>query len=360
MRSLISLTVVTALLWNVPARAQEVTAKPLAPPAEPAVQAPDATGATTTVVLVAATPKPAPPVKMGREMNGHIFLPSHIIEDPFSYTAFGLSFGLGGGNAMGPTVQLSPPPPVVLPDSKSYGYTGIGVALGMNVKFLEYLSARALINTVAYLGTGSGAVIAVGSSARITGDVGVKGTLPVGKQFTFATAFDVSYGPVYSLLIAQGIKDIVDACRIDPQTCQLDASSLLAQSDTVTYIGGLFGSWAPLPYLGLTLNGKFIAPTKTGKASISQNGSTFAVMLDFDAKPLLAWLPLGVNGIYSVTSPVGAKGVTTTQDYGFGFYYTGRPDLALGLEIDWRRGRLESQQVSTSTLAWINVRYYWN
>ena len=34
--------------------------------------------------------------------------------------------------------------------------------------------------------------------------------------------------------------------------------------------------------------------------------------------------------------------------------------LALGLEIDWRKGRLESQQVSDSTLAWINFRYYWN
>ena len=43
-----------------------------------------------------------------------------------------------------------------------------------------------------------------------------------------------------------------------------------------------------------------------------------------------------------------------------GLYYTGRPNLALGLELDWKRGRLESQQVSTSTLAWINFRYYWN
>ena len=46
-----------------------------------------------------ATPPPAEE-KMGREMNGHMFLPSHILSDPFSYTAFGTFFGLGGGNAL--------------------------------------------------------------------------------------------------------------------------------------------------------------------------------------------------------------------------------------------------------------------
>lgn len=328
--------------------------------AEPAVQAPDATGATTTVILVAQTPKPAPPEKMGHEMNGHFFLPSHLIDDPFSNTSFGMTFGLGSGDALGPTVQLSPPPPVVLPDSKSYGYTGIGVGLAMDVRILEYLSARALISTTAYLGTGNGAVIAVGSSARVTGDVGVKGSLPVGKQFRFAASFDVSYGPVYSLLIAEGIANAVNACRIDPQTCQIDLGSFLEASNTVTYIGGLSGAWAPLPYLGFILNAQFIAPTKTGKASVSQNGYTLAAMADFDAKPLLSWLPLGMNVTYSITSPIGSNGVTTSQDYGVGLYYTGRPDLALGLELDWKRNRLAGNQVGQSTLAWINFRYYWN
>jgi len=328
--------------------------------AEAAVQAPDATGSTTTVVLVAQTPKPPPVEKWNQEMNGHFFLPSHLIDDPFSYTAFSLFFGLGSGNALGPSVQLTPPPPVVLESSKLYGFTGIGVGLAMNVRILEYLSAHALLNTIAYLGTGSGAVIAVGSTARITGQVGVKGSLPVGKQFRFAASFDMSYGPVFSLLIAQGARDIVDACLIDPQNCQVDLGQLLQSSNTVTYIGGLVGSWAPLPYLGFTVNGKFIAPTKTGKASIAQNGTTFAFLADFDAKPLLHWLPLGLNAVYSITQPIGSNGVTTTQDYGVGLYYTGRPELALGLEIDWRKGRLENQQVSDSTLAWINFRYYWN
>jgi hypothetical protein len=293
-------------------------------------------------------------------MNGHSFLPSHLIDDPFSYTAFGMTFGLGSGSALGPELRLSPPPPEVISSNKWYGYTGLGVGFILNVRFLEYLSARALVSTTAYLGSGSGAVIAVGSSARVTGDLGVKGSLPVGEHFRFGATFDVAYGPVYSILIAQGIANAVEACRIDPQTCEVNLGSFLAQEDTVTYVGGLSGAWAPLPYLGVILNAQFLAPTKTGKASVSQNGLTLAAMVDFDARPLLAWLPVGMNLTYSITSPIGSNGVTTTQDYGVGFYYTGVPNLALGLELDWRAGRLASQQVAESTLAWINFRYYWN
>jgi hypothetical protein len=182
----------------------------------------------------------------------------------------------------------------------------------------------------------------------------------VGEHFRFAATLDVSYGPVYSILIAQGVVDAINACRADPATCKIDLGTFLQQQDTVTWIGGLSGAWAPLPYLGVIGNLQFIAPTKTGKASVSQNGLTLAGTVDFDAKPLLAWLPVGMNLTYSITSPIGGNGVTTTQDWGVGFYYTGRPDLSLGLELDWKFNRLASNQVGESTLAWINFRYYWN
>jgi hypothetical protein len=162
MRTLASISAAAACLWILPAFAQEA-AKPVATAASP--------------TATASPVSPPAPVKFGHEMGGHFFLPSHIIEDPFSETTFGMSFGLGSGNALGPELQLQPPE--ILEGSKWYGYTGIGVGLAMNVRFLEYLSARAVVATTAYLGTGSGAVLTVGSSARVTGDVGVKGSLPV-------------------------------------------------------------------------------------------------------------------------------------------------------------------------------------
>ncbi len=331
--------VAVALVFSAPtAQAQETV---------PTRAAPSATTATA----------PAPAEKLGRELNGHLFMPSHIIEDPFSYTAFAMFFGLGSGNALGPEVQLLPP---AIIGEKWYGYTGLGLGMLMNVRILEYLSARALLNTTAYLGTGSGAALTIGTSARITGAVGVKGSLPVGDNWRFAATLDVSYGPVYSLLLVNGLVDALNNCRANPSQCTIDLGSGFQTINTVTWLGGLSGSWAPTPYLGFTGNVQFIAPTKTGDASIAQNGMTFAGAGEFDFLPLVRWLPLGVNVAYQLTSGVGGNKVPTANEAGFGFYYTGRPNLALGVEIDWKWSTLETQQTSTATLAWVNFRYYWN
>jgi hypothetical protein len=325
------------LLFGSSTLAQETVAKPAAPPAATA---------------------PAPAEKMGRELNGHLFMPSHIVEDPFSYTAFAMYFGLGSGNALGPELQLVPP--AVLGE-KWYGFTGLGIGLLLNVRILEYLSVRGLLNTNAYLGTGSGAALTVGTSARITGDIGVKGSLPVGKDWRFSASADMAYGPVFSLLLAQGIADALNNCRDNPSQCSIDfISSGFQQINTITWLLGLAGSWAPTPYLGFTGNVQFIAPTKTGDASIAQNGVNLAISAEFDALPLVKWLPLGVNTAYQLTTGVGGNKVPTANVAGFGFYYTGRKDMALGLEIDWQWSTLETQQLSTSTLAWVNFRYYWN
>jgi hypothetical protein len=335
MKTLASLVVSAALLWSLPSSAQEAAPKPGAEPA-----------ASATVE------------KMGRELNGHYFMPSHLIEDPFSYTAFAMFFGLGSGNALGPQLQLNPP---AIIGEKWYGYTGLGLGMLMNVKILEYLSARALLNTTAYLGTGSaGAALTVGTSARITGAIGVKGSLPVGKDWRFSAAVDMSYGPVFSLLLANGLIDALNNCRVNPSQCSIDPGAGFQTINTVTWIGGLAGSWAPTPYLGFTANLQFIAPTKTGDASIAQNGVVFAGSGEFDFLPIVKWLPLGVNAAYQLTSGVGGNKVATANEAGFGLYYTGRPHLALGLEIDWKWSTLETQQTSTATLAWVNFRYYWN
>jgi hypothetical protein len=348
MRAFAALAVATSILLGSAAFAEEPAA-PATPPA--------ATIVTTTLVMAAPAPVEQ---KIGPAMGGHTFLPSHLIDDPFSYTSFGTTFGFGTGEAWAPTVTWNPPADPTLGPSKWYGYTGLALGLSGTWRFLEYLSIRATAGGGAYLGNGGAGVLTIGSSVKANGQLGVKGSLPVGERLRFAATFDVNYGPVYSVLIAQGIKNAIDQCRLDPANCRDAGSSILQTEDTVTWIGGLSGAWAPWAFLGLTLNAQFIAPTKTGTNSSAQNGVTLAAMADFDVKPLLHWLAMGVNATYSNTFPIGGDGVTTTQEFGFGLYYTGRKDLALGVEMDWRLGRLSSQQVSQSTLAWINFKYYWN
>jgi len=333
------------------AAAAPVATSPTAPPSFVAEQKP-----TETVIVLEKEPKPEPPSH--RELAGHLFLPSHLVDDPFSYTSFGMTFGLGAGDALGPVLNLGPPPSIT-GDSKYYGYTGLGLGFEFQARILEYLSMRAAVAADAYLGTGRGSVLVVGTQVRASGDLGLKGSLPVGKNFRFALSVDAIYGPAFNVLLAQGIVEAIDACRADPTNCTLDPGQFMQETDTLTWNLGLAGSWAPTAYLGLTLNARYLNPTKVGNASYSKNGGLLAGALEFDARPLVHWLPVGVNFAYSMLAPLGNVGVTRRTNYGVGLYYTGRKDLALGLEIDWLETRLQDQLASNSTLAWVNLRYYW-
>ena len=171
--------------------------------AEPTVAARDETGQLT------ATPAEQ---KLTRELGGHTFLPSHIIDNPFSETFVWLSLGLGAGEALAGSLQLNPP--AITPENRWYGFTGFGLLASGGVRLLEYLSLRAAVGTEAYIGNGTDAALAVGSSARVTAGLGAKGSLPVGETLRFAATFDATYGPVYSVLIAEGLIDAINSGRI--------------------------------------------------------------------------------------------------------------------------------------------------
>jgi hypothetical protein len=228
------------------------------------------------------------------------------------------------------------------------------------VRFIEYLSARLLLAAGAYQGTGSGSALVVGTNIRVVGDLELKGSLPLGKHVRLALSAGAAYGPTYNVLILEGVVNAINQCRADPN-CTLDAVSadILQETDTVTWKATLSAAWAPWSFLGFMGNVQYLNPRQTGATDLSQSGLKLAAAAEFDAKPLVSWLPLGVSLVYNIVSPIGSGGVTTTQNYGFGLFYTGRRDLALGIEIDWQQGRLDSALVAQTTLAWVDFRYYW-
>jgi hypothetical protein len=278
-------------------------------------------------------------------------MPSHLLSDPFSYTAAGLFWGAGMGSATGPTLtRINQPPWVQLDPTnlRSYDYVGLGLGLVLNVRILEYLSISAKIDTGAYLGDSSASLLVVGTNAQLSGALNVKGSLPIGEHVRLSAAVGAEYGPVFSALIAQGII----------QAMQSGDLNVLQADKAVTWSATAAVAWAPWKFLGLTGNARFLFPTGGGNVQYAANGVILGAMADFDAGTLVPWLPLGVNAIYALITPFGQSG-TTTQQYGFGLWYTGRKALAVGVELDWRKGRISSNLVSNQTLAWLNLRYYW-
>jgi hypothetical protein len=307
------------------------------------------------LLLLVAAPAPGraqgEPVSQ-RALAGHVFVPSHLVQDPFSYTGVGLFWGVGGGSATGPTIDLGPPPRIDFVNTRSYGFNGLGLGMALDVRILEWISVRASADTQAYLGTGNRALLVLGTSAQLTGLVGLKGSLRLGEHVRLAAILDAQYGPVYTALLAQGLIDAVNSG-------QISLDQFYQENRALTWIPALAGSFAPFPFLGVTLNLRLLFPDGSGNAQYASSGIAFAGMVDLDLRPLVPFVPLGLSGVYSILSPLGGA-LATTQNFGLGIYYTGVPELAAGIEIDWRLGRLASEHVASFTTAWVNLKYYWN
>ena len=71
-----------------------------------------------------------------RALAGHLFVPSHLFQDPFSYTGAGLFWGVGGGSASGPTLDLGPPPRIDFVNTRDYGFNG-ELAAGMEIDWRQ-------------------------------------------------------------------------------------------------------------------------------------------------------------------------------------------------------------------------------
>jgi hypothetical protein len=182
--------------------------------------------------------------------------------------------------------------------------------------------------------------------------VGLKGSLRIGEHVRLAALLDAQYGPVFTALIVPGLVAAVNSG-------QISVDQFYQENLALTWIPSLAGSFAPFPFVGVTLNLRLLFPDGSGNAQFASSGIAFAGMVDLDLRPLVPFVPLGLSGVYSILSPLGGA-LATTQNFGLGIYYTGVPELAAGVEIDWRLGRLASEHVANFTTAWVNLRYYWN
>jgi hypothetical protein len=194
----------------------------------------------------------------------------------------------------------------------------------------------------------------IGTQVKMLGDLGLKGSFQLGKHFRLAFGLDVTYGPALNVLVADGIRQAI-------QSGSPDKTDFLNRTNTVTWIPGFFGAWAPFPFLGATLNLQYIHPqtSATGTASFSQNGWSLAAAVDFDLAPLVRAVPIGVVVAYKLVGPLGSTGVTRTDDLYIGLFYTGRKDLALGLEVATKLFRVAADLASKATAGLLTMRYYW-
>jgi hypothetical protein len=214
---------------------------------------------------------------------------------------------------------------------------------------LPFLALRAHGTALVYTATTARSILNLGTTAQYGGGGGITIAHRFSRAVQAALIADISYQPTYSV-------DIGSAIAASLISQQLSAQSLLIRNNVVPFNAGASAAYAPFAWLGTQLMGRYQHTFQAGSALDVRDALVAAADADVDLNPV----PVGFLAGYRVTVPFGSGDSTRlTHDFDAGIFYTGRRDLALGIEGDLRhfpqRARVDSDSVTGSVI----VRYYW-
>ena len=319
-------------------------------------QADPATATPTTAAPAAETPptvqlEDTPPA--GRVLNGHVFIPSATVSGALTTTSFATYLVMAYGKTTGSEQigdQLY---------SGSFDYAGVGAVLGFEYAFLKYFSARLAIEELVYSGINGSSALVIGTSVATSFGVGVTASLPIGDSLRLGLLVDATVGPGLALTIGSGINTIIQNCQ--QGNCSAGQGNIFGTRNASTVRPALAMNWAPWRPFGITANVSYtFASQDLNSGSFSGQAVGLGVAFDFDFKAI-SDVPIGLQAVFSWSAPISGTVLEHVSNLGGGIFYTGRPHLALGLQIVARRFKVQpGVDVSWSTyLATVGLRYYW-
>lgn len=289
----------------------------------------------------------------GRVLNGHVFMPSVRVPGALTTTSFASYLVLAYGQSSA-DFQVAD-----RTYSGSFDYAGIGSILGYEYAFQRYFSARFTLDNVIYSGIDGPSAIVVGTSLQFGGSLGLTASLPVGDSLRVGVLFDAGITPGLGLTIANGIRAIVRDCQAG--SCSTGQGDIFGIHKATTLQPALAVNWSPWRPLGVTANTALVhVSQKDGDETFSADAATLAAAADLDLLPL--WnVPVGLQLAFSWTAPFSGEVLQHVTDMGGGVFYTGRRNLALGVQFVSRRFAVQpTVDVSWSTIiTTVGLRYYW-
>jgi hypothetical protein len=270
-----------------------------------------------------------------RCLDGHRFLPSSIVADPFVTTAYQNDAGFGLAHNVAVNIRDADGA-VVRTLRGDVGFLLINFQYQYAVT--DWLGLRAGIAATGRTGTSMPAILAEGLSAAYGGSLGA--TARVFRARTTQVSLTGEYARVSDYLIdPYGFAAGVVNGGLNDSTRAL----LLTSQKNNRYLGGVRAAWTPWRWAGLMgLYEVGSTQTRNGNQTIANYG----LLGDVDFKQFSS-VPIGValsggghTGIHS------AQGISAnTSNFTLGVHYTGRQTFTLGLEGAWARQRLNEDDV---------------
>jgi hypothetical protein len=285
----------------------------------------------------------------GRVLNGHQFMPSRLVEEPFAISHFGTT--TGGGVAFDlktPFVDLAGDTLGTLVGDVAF------LALGFEYqqRFGRWFAARVGFGGGARLGIDEQSVLAQGVTGSFIWKLGATARILQSEKVILSGAVDFGRTDLV------GLDPFGFAQKVVEDSLEVGENDLVGTAEAISAVASVRAGWAPAPWIGVTgvLEVGYGDVTESSSEVLTGGGATVGI----DLKNL-GVIPLGfqLSAETDAFSAGGADLAARSWSYGFGVFYTGWDDFSIGLET--ALSLLDRRDVDDDFEAFIatfNLRYW--
>ena len=280
--------------------------------------------------------------RRGPDARGHRFIPSEFVPGPFITTDFTTLTGLGFASA---AVNVSG-------STTAYNLGALSESMRLQVAQTSWLALRLGAAGILFSGIDQDAALNFGA----TFGYNVVAGATAGWRFDrlrLAGSLDVGTSQSYTFNILSAIQQSVAASMVN-------ASTLLTGVSTITVAPGAQAAYGFSPTLGAFGHVTFsFANAASGGVSQSSKALEAGGGASIDLAPD-NHVPIGFLVAYNleVDFPPGGAPSTASHQVAGGIFYTGRPDLALGMEARVSRSSPSPQVDLTVIEAVFGMHYF--
>jgi hypothetical protein len=265
------------------------------------------------------------PEPTGRIIDGHLFIPSDLVRDPFTATYVQTSVGYGYATGTGPSFDVAGNNI----GQRDYRFATILQSFELQGKILDWWAVRFASQGLFFSGIDGISALDAGLTLRLSPVVGTTVSVPIGDRFRIGGVFDFSYTPDINVNVITGVVRTVN-------TGNFAFKNLLTDTRLTAWQPGVSLAVAILPCLGVVANVAFLRiSSDTDGVGDSINTVTAGLALDFNLRPINN-IPIGFVVAYKLNAAETRDPGEASEAVSGGIFYTGVPSLVVGLELSER------------------------
>jgi hypothetical protein len=298
-------------------------------------------------MTLSATQLPAQ--EPGRVLNGHQFMPSRLVAEPFAISHFGTT--TGGGVAFDlrtPFVDLNGDTLGTLVGDVAF----LALSFTYQQRFGQWFAARIGFGGGARLGIDEQSVLAQGVTGSFVWILGATARIFQSDKVILSGTVDFGRSDLV------GLDPFGFAQKIVDEGIGAEDNNLVGTTEAISAVASVRVGWAPAAWIGVTglLEAGYGDVTESSSETLTGGGATVGIDLEN-----LGVVPIGFQ-LSAETDAFTAGGsdlAARSWSYGLGVFYTGWDDFSIGLEtVMSLLDRRDVDDDFEAFIATFNLRYW--